>query len=153
MVVIAIIGILSVFVGANLFESLKKGRDGARASAVSELDKALQLYYVDYEAYPPSLASLVPKYMQKVPVDPNNSSAYSYVAYAASSGAATCVAYHLGISLETSSYKVLTSDADISSPPSGFALCTGFSVDIDGNDANKCASGDAGSYCYDIYSH
>jgi type II secretion system protein G len=52
LVAIAIIGILSAVVLASLGVARGKARDAARASDITEVNKALQIYWLDHGAYP-----------------------------------------------------------------------------------------------------
>lgn len=52
LVVIAIIGILASVIVVSMSEARMKGRDGARKKQVTEILKALELFYGDNSAYP-----------------------------------------------------------------------------------------------------
>ncbi len=54
LVVIAIIGVLSSVVLASLNQARVKARDTSRISQLTEIRKALELYYLDRGYYPPS---------------------------------------------------------------------------------------------------
>ena len=156
LVVIAIIGILSSIVLASLNSARKKGRDARRVSDVKQLQLALELYYDANGAYPSAVtaANLVNAgYISTIPTDPSNSAVYAYTPYGATGATATCSNYHLGASLETSGHTALASDADVTSLPSGYAVCTfsgSPSADFSGTDSAACKSGDAGVACYDV---
>lgn len=162
LVVIAIIGILSSVVLASLNSARKKGRDARRVADVKQLQLALELFYDANGAYPAttSVALLVDNgYIATIPTDPTNSKRYNYVPYAASGSTAICSGYHIGVSLETADHSGLKSDSDITTFPSGLALCTAAGVstglgasDINGLDSAQCATGDAGTSCYDVRS-
>ena len=156
LVVIAIIGILSSVVLASLNSARQKGRDAKRISDVKQLQLALELYYDANGQYPAtvSTSSLVtPGYIASMPKDPVGNTSYSYSAYYSTGGTATvCSSYHLGTSLEGTSNSVFTSDADVTSTPTGYSACTGTPTDFSGTDSAQCATGDAGTACYDVKS-
>lgn len=52
LVVLAIIGLISSFIFINLGSIREKGRDGKRFQDISQITKALQLYWVDNNRYP-----------------------------------------------------------------------------------------------------
>lgn len=52
MVVMVIIGILATIVGGSFTSSQQKGRDAKRKSELSQLGRALELYFNDHERYP-----------------------------------------------------------------------------------------------------
>lgn len=54
LIVIAIIGILSTAAVVNLGNAKAKARDAKRLSDISQLQKAIELYYAEHEAYPNS---------------------------------------------------------------------------------------------------
>ncbi|HWH16311.1 MAG TPA: prepilin-type N-terminal cleavage/methylation domain-containing protein [Candidatus Paceibacterota bacterium] len=54
LVVIAIIGVLSSVALASLNQARVKARDASRISQLTEIRKALELYYLDRGYYPPS---------------------------------------------------------------------------------------------------
>ena len=159
LVVIAIIGILASIVLASLDSARKKGRDARRIADVKQIQLALELYYDANNAFPPALttANLVtPGYISVVPSDPQNSVVYAYVPYGSTGSTGTCSSYHLGASLETAGHTALSTDADATTTPSGYAVCTASgspSSDFSGTDVSgqKCQSTDAGSGgCYDV---
>ena len=90
MIVIAILGILAAMIMGNFFNSLKKGRDAQRKADLSNIQKAVEMYYEDKNAYPLSLtfgnklcetdtcASGGKIYMQKLPNDPISNYHYDY---------------------------------------------------------------------------
>lgn len=105
LVVIAIISLLSSVVLTSLNAARSKGRDAKRLSDVSEIQKALALYYSDHGSYPimswgnsiPSgywstlTNALVPDYLPSMPKDPTNQgtdnfSGYNYAYFAANYG-------------------------------------------------------------------
>lgn len=158
LVVIAIIGILSSVVLASLNSARQKGRDAKRISDVKQIQLALELYYDANGKYPNVVSTttlVTPGYIAALPQDPVGNTEYSYAAYYLSGGTASvCSGYHLGASLEGSSNSVLQSDADISTTPTGYGgICTGSNADFTGGDsAHACATGDAGTSCYDVKS-
>lgn len=52
LIVIAIIGILTVLVGANYLTALRRGRDAQRKSDLKSVQTALRIYYNDAGRYP-----------------------------------------------------------------------------------------------------
>lgn len=97
MVVIAIIGVLSSVVLASLNSARAKGRDAKRKAEMVSIQTALEMYYLDNNAYPIAISgtwngylttgcgvagslsgptgyvpNLAPKYMPILPVDPSN---------------------------------------------------------------------------------
>ncbi len=85
-IVISILGILSSLILGNFMTSLKKGRDARRKTDLSQIQKALEMYYEDNRAYPLSadvvfgspLSTVSKTYMQKTPDDPVSSCDYQY---------------------------------------------------------------------------
>ena len=91
LVAISIIGILSSFLLANFVGVRQRARDGLRKSDLRQIQSALELYRSDKAAYPTSPLSSCGSplqdtssppivYMQKIPCDPSNGSAYTYTA-------------------------------------------------------------------------
>ncbi|MBV9159308.1 MAG: prepilin-type N-terminal cleavage/methylation domain-containing protein [Candidatus Kaiserbacteria bacterium] len=159
LVVIAIIGILSSVVLASLNSARKKGRDARRIADIKQLQLALELYYDANGAYPAviSTTTLVsPGYIAALPGDPSNAQAYDYVPYGVTGSTATCSSYHLGADLETAGNSAFSSDADVTSIPTGYAICTAAGVtagaDFSGSDGAKCQAADVGVGCYDVKS-
>lgn len=109
LVVIAIIGILSSIVLASLNTARGKGTDARRLADAKTYANALALYYLDNNDYPVAspnrgdgwaqsvgnsstfMANLVPSYLPKVIVDPENST-YSYY-YQKGDSANVCSAF------------------------------------------------------------
>lgn len=54
-VVMAIIGILSAMVGGSFITSRVRARDAERKNAVTQMQRALELYYTDFDEYPPAV--------------------------------------------------------------------------------------------------
>lgn len=94
LLVMALLGILIVLFIGNFNTTLKRGRDQQRKSDLSQLQKALELYYEDNRSYPTfnifagpngkfcfSLACSANEtiYMYKTPKDPSSSYVYKYV--------------------------------------------------------------------------
>ncbi len=92
LIVIVVIGILAAITIVAYSGVQQKARDAARTSDIKQVQKAIDLYYVDSGNYP-SLgvdgsgydignlsAVLVPKYLVKLPTDPQTGAAnYQYV--------------------------------------------------------------------------
>lgn len=83
-IVIAIVGILSVGVitALNPLEQIKKGRDAQRKNDLSQIQKALEVYYNDKVKYPDNkdvkFGESWQPYMAKVPQDPKSPQTYVY---------------------------------------------------------------------------
>ena len=153
LVVIAIIGILSSVVLASLNSARQKGRDARRISDIKQIQLALELYYDANGQYPTAISTstlVTPGYIAALPADPVGNTAYSYSPYAVSGSAAVCSSYHLGASLEVNTSSVLPTDANITSTPTGYVVCTGGAADFNGTNAAHCATGDAGVACFDV---
>ena len=78
LVVIAIIGILAAFAMVSLGGARMKARDARRLADIKEIQTALEMYYLDANAYPAtmpnvssSIASESTVYMAKVPANPS----------------------------------------------------------------------------------
>jgi len=101
LVVLAIIGLISSFIFVSLMSSKIKARDGKRIQEITQIVKALQLYWVDHEYYPDNtcpcekggydeqweasdkqfdkfMEYLSPYLTDKVPVDPVNTRVKKY---------------------------------------------------------------------------
>ncbi|HEX8591384.1 MAG TPA: prepilin-type N-terminal cleavage/methylation domain-containing protein [Candidatus Paceibacterota bacterium] len=87
LVVIAVIGVLSAIVLAVLSDARSKSRDTSRVAGVKEVQKALQVYWLQQGAYPPaatptSLSSLstylVPTYIKSIDYDMTGVSGATY---------------------------------------------------------------------------
>jgi type II secretion system protein G len=95
MIVMIILGVLASLVAGNFFTSLKKGRDARRKADLQNIQKALEGYYEDKNAYPVFniFASAGLKlcetkadtdcggekvYMERIPEDPQADNGYSY---------------------------------------------------------------------------
>lgn len=87
-----ILGILTGLISGNVLNSLQKGRDARRKNDLSQVQKALELYYEDKKVYPtsvpfggkfcssPSCLTNDKVYMTKLPSDPNTSYSYALTA-------------------------------------------------------------------------
>jgi len=88
LIVLAIIGILSSFLLANLIGAKAHARDAQRKSDIRQMQAAFELYRSDQGAYPasplPACGSQLQApsggsvYMQKIPCDPLTNASYSY---------------------------------------------------------------------------
>ena len=94
LIVMSIIAILAGAIWGNFFTSLNKGRDSRRKQDLSQISKALELYYNDMKVYPTALPgggtpfsnpnSSTVIYMQKIPSEPSGDNpAYCYPTTAA----------------------------------------------------------------------
>ncbi len=80
LVVIAILGILATIGLGSFRSSQMKGRDAQRKSDLSQIQKALEMYYNDYGGYPENLPAgggawqdtKGTLYMKEVPKDPKD---------------------------------------------------------------------------------
>jgi prepilin-type N-terminal cleavage/methylation domain-containing protein len=80
LVVIAIIGTLASVVLASLNRAREKSRDAQRVSSIREVEKSLQMYWLNNDGtYPPpnsgsrlstGATELVPQYISSLPLDP-----------------------------------------------------------------------------------
>lgn len=110
LLVVGIIGTLTVAILMNFnpLEQVRKGRDAQRKADLAALQRALEVYNNDNNAYPTSTAdykinisgwnwgsSWVP-YMQKTPKDPISAKTYRYVSVSSGQG------YRIYASLERS---------------------------------------------------
>jgi len=91
MVVIAVLGMLSAIVMTVLSDAQRDAKDKRRVADLQQLQKALELYYVDHRSYPkqsefangnvatnPVFQELMAPYMKGVPRDPINNDTYFY---------------------------------------------------------------------------
>jgi len=93
LVVMAIIGVLSAFLLANLIGAKARARDAQRKADLRQLQAAFELYRSDQGDYPPaplptcgsSLVNAGTTYMQKIPCDPLNNGQFVY-SYALTGG-------------------------------------------------------------------
>lgn len=90
LVVVAIIGVLASIVLSSLSEARQRARNTAYLAEIIQLQKALELYHIDYGSYPPGprftrisqLAPLlVPEYINNLPEDipPGMRTSTSYI--------------------------------------------------------------------------
>lgn len=146
LVVIAIIGILASLALAALNSARVKSRDARRVADLNQIRIALELYFdANSSAYPTDAQwpdVLDPTYIAVVPKDPVGAAQYSYHRCVTPSSK-----YHLGASLEDSTYAALSVDLD--NTPCG-AGETGDFANSAGNDSVKCNAADSGTACYDI---
>ena len=83
LVVIAIIAMLASIILSSLNTARSKSRDARREADLKEMQTAVEQYMSDSNGVPPtSLATLVPKYMPALPLDPyaNTTNSYGYAA-------------------------------------------------------------------------
>lgn len=86
LLVLAIIGVLTSFLVANLIGAKARARDAQRKSDLRQIQAALELYRADQNIYPaaplPACGSQLLAgsaiYMQKIPCDPLNTGQYIY---------------------------------------------------------------------------
>ena len=82
LIVIAIIGILAagILTVLNPLTQLQKARDAGRKSDLSQIQRALEIYYNDNNSYPAALTFGAPwtPYMVNVPQDPSADRTYAY---------------------------------------------------------------------------
>lgn len=91
LIVIVIIGILALLILPNITSAPKKARDTKRKTDLAAIQKGLEEYYVDNNAYPAALSALTvgsAPILKTVPTDPKNTSPYVYV-YTPGSGNTT----------------------------------------------------------------
>lgn len=121
LIVVAIIGILTSIVMIFLTDARQKSRDSRRFEDLRQIKNALELYSTDKGGhYPPGtdLTLLVTgNYIQVFPIDPLNTSSYTYSYQGAnSSGGAcnsgSCTGYVLKTVLEQSGQRALDIDID-----------------------------------------
>jgi type II secretion system protein G len=86
LIVLAIIGVLSSFLLANLIGARSRARDAQRKSDMRQMQSAFELYRSDQGTYPPAplpacgsgLVNGATTYMQKIPCDPLNTGQFVY---------------------------------------------------------------------------
>lgn len=142
LLVMALLAILALLLIGNFNATLKRGRDQQRKNDLSQLQKALELYYEDNHTYPTfdifsgpgerfctTVACNVNEttYMYKTPKDPSSSYSYSYI-YETPSGVIS-TKYYL--------YSYIENDLDQGSGVSktGYANVVGFTG------SQKCDAG------------
>lgn len=80
MIVMAIVGILATLAEPSFHTATVKAREAALKKDLFIFRDAIDQYYADHGAYPPSLKDLVEKkYLRAIPVDPFTKSADSWV--------------------------------------------------------------------------
>lgn len=115
MVAMVILSILSVLLIGNFNTTMKRGRDANRKNDLSQVQKALEVYYEDNQGYPSFdiIANPIKKlcvtescstgetvYMVKVPADPSSSYTYKYLPQPTPSGGGVSSYYYLYSYLE-----------------------------------------------------
>jgi prepilin-type N-terminal cleavage/methylation domain-containing protein len=66
LVVVAIIGILATVVLSSLGSARTRARDARRVSEMKNLETALEMYYLDYNQYPPMTAIATPYFVSDI---------------------------------------------------------------------------------------
>lgn len=88
--VIAVFGIMITVAlqTLNPMEQIKKSNDAKRKADLSQVQKALEIYYQDNGKYPASITWGTPwsPYMPQLPKDPSPSRSYVYISPASSNG-------------------------------------------------------------------
>jgi prepilin-type N-terminal cleavage/methylation domain-containing protein len=84
LVVMGVIGTLAagIVIIINPGGQIGKARDAERKSDMSQIQKALEMYYDDYNRYPDDIAELSSSsgnYIQQLPLDPSTDLSYVYV--------------------------------------------------------------------------
>jgi general secretion pathway protein G len=82
LIVIVIIGILALLILPNITSAPKKARDTKRKTDLTAIQKGLEEYFVDNNAYPAALSSLTAgsaPIMKTIPADPKNVAPYTYI--------------------------------------------------------------------------
>ncbi len=131
--VVAIISLLSSVVVFNASKNRSVGRDAQRVSDLTIIQNALNLYFADNKKYPAVInTGLLSLYLDQIPADPKDASAYRYVGIDTNSSLASCESYHLGAVMENTGNSGLRQDRDVSV---GIA-CTGSLADFHGNATN-----------------
>lgn len=111
LVVIVVIAILVALTLPNLFSLQERARDDERKNDLKNIQTALEAYYSDNNAYPAATSDLETDYIDSVPTDPDDDSAYTYTATPSgcTTAADDCTDYTLQATLEN------TNDPDIKS--------------------------------------
>ncbi len=177
LVVIAIIGILAGIIMASLTSAKARARDAKRITDIKTIQLALELYYNDNLFFPSNIyaascsssvtpnCGLAPLYISVMPSDPNytttcsdgytQASCYKYVVWSSS---ATCTLagtpptkYHLAAILEQTGNAILSQDADLYQPTSGYVRCNNaVMTDFNGLTMLCTATANAADGCYDV---
>lgn len=147
LIVLAIVGILSGIVLANLRRSQSEARDRIRLLDMQTLETGLKIYYDANKSYPKSLRELVPEHLSNMPIDPKSSSSTPInYAYTAIGSEEACDGYHLGTTLENANGEILQKDADAIISKN---ICAGSAKDFNGSDNMGCPLSLNGA-CYDV---
>ncbi len=130
LVVIGIIAVLATILLLQLGTARAKSRDVKRIADLNQIRSAVEEYFDDNGSYPPTAVftgssnALIPRYLQRVPVDPL--APVQCLSYIGWSPAAPCynyvfapgsnpTRYHLWAELEQLNRNAFNSDADINS--------------------------------------
>jgi len=71
LVVIVILGLLIGLVAPRVMRRIKPAKIQAARVQIANFEQALQHYYLENnQVYPPTLESLVPEYLEEIPLDP-----------------------------------------------------------------------------------
>ncbi len=79
LVVITIVGILAGLAMVNVRNAQIKAKEEVLRGNLHQLRAAIDNYYADKQAYPPSLQDLVPNYIRKIPPDPVTESSDTWI--------------------------------------------------------------------------
>jgi len=121
LLVLAIIGVLTSLLLANLIGARARARDAQRKSDLSQIQSALELYRADASIYPPlpncgsQLTANGTVYMQKIPCDPLTKNGYIFAVTGGGTG------YTLTACLENGNDSAI----DTKNGKSNNAACTG----------------------------
>src|SRR6185503_13676619 len=156
LVVISIIGILASIITVSLGSARAKGRDAKRISDIRTIQLSLEEYYNDNSTFPATLATLVPTYINPLPLDPSTGASYKYVPLGASGCNGTpanpTVGYHLGAVLEGQNTAQQQSNACPTGGTCSYpdqATCGG-AVDFYGSSSSCGSSASTPVLCYDV---
>lgn len=137
MLAMVILSILSILLIGNFNTTMKRGRDASRKNDLSQLQKALEVYYEDNRGYPTFdiVSNPIKKlcatqacttgetvYMVKVPSDPSTSYMYKYVPEPTPVGGGVSSYYHL--------YSYLENDLDRSNGVNIKGYTSGVKCDV-----------------------
>lgn len=79
LVVVTIVGILAGLAMVNVRNAQIKAKEKVLQGNLHQLRTAIDNYYADKQAYPPSLQDLVPNYLRKIPPDPITESSDTWI--------------------------------------------------------------------------
>lgn len=79
LVVVTIVGILAGLAMVNVRNAQIKAKEEVLRGNLHQLRTAIDNYYADKQAYPPSLQDLVPNYVRKIPPDPITESSDTWI--------------------------------------------------------------------------